>query len=62
MIKKKPYKTPVIRSATCCIELGYSGSCYSTQHEAEMSFQLWDDANSSSPLESYSTFGSSIFE
>lgn len=61
MISKKPYLPPIIRSATCNIELGYTASCYNTQHEAEMTFQLWDDDNYSSPLESYSNFGSSIF-
>lgn len=63
MIKKMPYKTPIVQCASCSIELVFLGSCDSTtQHERNMTFQLWDDDANSSTLENYHFSSSNIFQ
>lgn len=43
MIKRKTYQQPIVKCVSFRIEKGYTGSCYHTQHETNMSFRLFDD-------------------
>lgn len=63
MTEKKSYVSPLVKTVVFKVENGYNNSCYTTGNRYEsnlMSFEVGGN-NGSSNLETYNTFGSTIF-